>query len=85
MSTFFKNYIFSLKEIRTQIDTDIKSADTEEMKINLQGFKNDLSHLIDIAYNNSAIEGKVSQLPEGVELKGWGIINKKEEGEENNG
>lgn len=62
MSKFFSEYAKSLKEIYTKIDTDVQSAETEELKINMRNFKKDLYTLINIAYNNSAIEGKASQV-----------------------
>ena len=62
MSKFFSEYAKSLKEIYAKIDTDVQSAETEELKINMRNFKKDLYTLINIAYNNSAIEGRASQV-----------------------
>ena len=73
MSAYFKNYISTIEDLINTIDSDASSENDEEMKIQLQSFRKDALMLLAIAYNNSAIEGKASAMPEGTKTRGQGM------------
>lgn len=70
---YFSNYIDTLKNLKNTVAEDIKSfeEDDDRLLASLINFKKEVEQLIDIVSNNSAIEGKVSQLPKNAGTHWW--------------
>ena len=70
---YFSNYIDTLKNLKNTVAEDIKSfeEDDDRLLASLINFKKEVEQLIDIASNNSAIEGKASQLPSNAGTHWW--------------
>lgn len=70
---YFSNYIDTLKNLKNTVAEDIKSfeEDDDRLLASLINFKKEVEQLIDIASNNSTIEGKASLMPEGVNTHWW--------------
>ncbi len=79
MSTYFKKYIKTLGTLVNTINDDLLNEKDEDIKSTLQSFKNDTLQLVAIAFNNSAIEGKASKLPENIETHWWAGSGKEPE------
>ena len=65
---YFSNYINTLKGLKNTVAGDIASfeEDDERLLASLINFKKEVEQMIEIAANNSAIEGKASAAPETV-------------------
>ena len=70
---YFNNYIDTLKGLKDTVAGDIASFDKDDDRLlaSLVNFKKEVELMIDIAANNSAIEGKASLIPEGVQTRWW--------------
>ena len=70
---YFSNYINTLKGLKDTVAGDIASFDKDDDRLltSLINFKKEVEQMIEIASNNSAIEGKASLIPEGVQTHWW--------------
>ena len=71
---YFKEYYSKLKEIKDQVISDVQGLDdtaSDQLIASMLNFSKEVKHLMQIAANNSAIEGKASQAPEGVQTHWW--------------
>ena len=70
---YFSNYIDTLKGLKDTVAGDISSfeEDDDRLLASLINFKKEVEQIIAIAANNSAIEGKASLMPEGVQTHWW--------------
>lgn len=70
---YFSNYIDTLKGLKDTVAGDISSfeEDDDRLLASLINFKKEVEQIIAIAANNSAIEGKASQVPENANVHWW--------------
>ena len=70
---YFSNYINTLKGLKDTVAGDIASfeEDDDRLLASLKKKKKEVEQMIAIAANNSAIEGKASLIPEGVQTHWW--------------
>lgn len=70
---YFSKYIDTLKGLKDTVAGDISSFDEDNNRLlaSLINFKKEVEQMIAIAANNSAIEGKASLMPEGVQTHWW--------------
>ena len=66
---YFKTYYSDLKSLEDKINNDIKNVDKKDNSLfaSMVNFAKSVQQLRWAAANNSAIENKASQMPEGVE------------------
>lgn len=70
--SYFNTYYSDLKSLEDKINNDIKNVDKSDDSLfaSMVNFAKSVQQLRWAAANNSAIENKASQMPEGVETAG---------------